>query len=152
MPLKTTILFKTGIQRKMMEENVSLMKPLVLAYIGDSVYSVYVKKRIIEEIPGNVFKLHLKTCEYVKAAAQAETVKYLWDDLSENEQNIVKRGRNAHSHTVPKNADVTDYRFATGFEALIGFLYLDGQNERLEEIMKKAYDHITDKEHEGENE
>ena len=126
-----------------MEKDPLLMKPLVLAYIGDSVYSLYIKRKLVESSEEGVFSLHKKTCEYVKAAAQAETVKALHDSLTETEQDIVRRGRNAHAHTVPKNADVTDYRYATGFEALLGYLYISEQEERLKEILEKSYEYMS---------
>ncbi|MCH5185964.1 MAG: ribonuclease III [Oscillospiraceae bacterium] len=114
---------------------------LSLAYIGDAVYEVYVRSRIMSEhadMPPA--KLHRLSTEFVKASAQAEAVKSLTDHLSEKELTVFKRGRNAKPHTSPKNADISDYRFATGFEALVGYLYLSKNFERTEEIMRRAYD------------
>lgn len=115
--------------------------PLVLAYIGDAVYEVYVRTRVIaehEDMPA--YKLHRCTIEYVKAHAQSNSMEALEQQLTEAELGIYKRGRNAKSATVPKNADITDYRRATGFEALVGYLYLNNEKERLEEIMEIAYE------------
>ena len=84
----------------------------------------------------SVHQLHLKSISYVNAGSQSDTLHEIENMLSEDELYIVRRGRNAKSGTVPKNADVTEYRQATGFECLLGYLYLTGQEERLFEIMK----------------
>lgn len=123
----------------------SQFSPLALAYIGDSVYEIFVRTRVIEEhenMPAN--KLHRQTVKYVKAHAQANSIDAIMPHMTENETAVYKRGRNAKSNTAPKNADMADYRKATGFEALIGFLYLSGENERLDELMKIAYDNALD--------
>lgn len=115
--------------------------PLALAYLGDSVYELYVRSRIMNEYPDMPpSKLHKISIKSVRASAQAEAAKNMLEKLSEKETAVFKRGRNAKSHTVPKNADVTDYRFATGFEALIGYLYLEKDFRRAEELMKYAYE------------
>ncbi len=115
--------------------------PLVLAYMGDCVYELYVRSRVIEEhstMPPN--KLHLQTVKYVKAQAQARSIHAMLELLTEEEMAVYKRGRNSKSHTSAKNASMTDYRHATGFEALIGYLYLSGETERVNELMKIAYE------------
>lgn len=113
----------------------------MLAYIGDSVYELYVRTRVIKEHPAMpVQKLHLHTVKYVKAQAQAKSIHSMLELLSEEETTIFKRGRNAKSYTSAKNASITDYRHATGFEALIGYLYITKKNERLEELMQFAFD------------
>jgi len=120
--------------------------PLSQAYIGDAVYEMYVRSRILaeyEDMPPS--KLHIISIGYVKAAAQADAVKYISERFNKKEEAVFKRGRNSKSHTVPKNADVTDYRYATGFEALIGYLYLSGEYERAEELMRISYDYLKDK-------
>lgn len=115
--------------------------PLALAYLGDSVYELYVRSRIMEEYPDMPpSKLHRISIRSVRASAQAQAARNMLGDLSEKETAVFRRGRNAKSHTVPKNADITDYRFATGFEALIGYLYLEKDFRRAEEIMKIAYE------------
>lgn len=119
----------------------TLYSPLVLAYIGDAVYEVYVRSRVIcehDDLPA--YKLHRCSIDYVKAHAQSNSMEILEPMLNEKELSIYKRGRNAKSATVPKNADLTDYRRATGFEALVGYLHLNGENERLEEIMRIAFE------------
>ncbi len=121
--------------------------PLTLAYIGDSVHTLFVRERVIGHTDRKVHDLHVLTSRYVKASAQAMAVHILLPELSEEEETIYKRGRNAKSATVPKNADVADYRAATGFEALIGALYLDGKKERLKKILERSME-ITDMEDE----
>ena len=121
--------------------------PLTLAYIGDSVHTLFVRERVIGHTDKKVHDLHVLTSRYVKASAQAKAGHILLPELSEEEEAIYKRGRNAKSATVPKNADVADYRAATGFEALIGALYLDGKKERLQKILERSME-ITDTEDE----
>lgn len=117
-----------------------LYAPLTLAIIGDSVYDLYVRTRLSEggSLPTNT--IHKTAISYVKAAAQAKSVHAILDSLAEDELAIFKRGRNAHSATVPKNASISDYRAATGFEALLGYLYLKNEPDRLSEILRMAFD------------
>lgn len=116
-----------------------LLNPLQLALIGDAVYEVFIRNYILIQNTGlSAHKIHVKAIEYVKAHAQSEIVNSLISVLTEDEQYIYKRGRNAKSGTVPKNADVVEYRAATGFEALVGYLYLTNQKERLNEVLMKA--------------
>lgn len=115
--------------------------PLVLAYIGDAIYEVYVRGRVLaehEDMPA--YKLHRMTTEYVRAHAQSRSMLAVEPLLNEREEAVYKRGRNAKSATVPKNADLTEYRRATGFEALVGWLHLGNEEERLEEIMRTAFE------------
>lgn len=124
----------------------SQYSPLVLAYIGDGVYELFVRTKIIKEhtdMP--TAKLHKLSITHVKAHAQSNSMLAVEPVLSEEELSVYKRGRNAKSATVPKNADVADYRRATGFEALIGYLYLKGDTQRLNEIMELAYANSVDK-------
>ena len=127
------------------KEKAGLYSPLVLAYIGDSVYEVFTRKKLLDEnsnLPAH--KLHKENIKYVKAKAQSDAMDIIEPLLSEQELAIYKRGRNAKSTTVPKNADLTDYRRATGFEALIGFLELSGKADRLYEIMEIAFQNKKD--------
>ena len=114
------------------------MKPLALAFVGDCVYELYRRNFLITEKYRDVNELHRKSVFYVKAKAQAYILHTLEEELTEDEQNFVRRGRNAHPHTVPKNANVIDYRYATAYEALIGYLYLSGNSERLRYILEKS--------------
>lgn len=127
----------------MTEKRPSDYSPLVLAYMGDSVYEQYVRSRIIAEhcdLPAH--KLHLAAIKYVSAEAQSRSIGEIEPMLTEEELGVYKRGRNAKSPTSAKNASIGEYRRATGFEALIGYLYLKKSNERLDEIMKTAFDYI----------
>lgn len=124
----------------------SQYSPLALAYIGDGVYELYVRSRVIQENPDMpAHKLHKESVKYVKAHAQSNSMRSIIDILSDEELAVFKRGRNAKSPTVPKNADMSEYRYATGFEALLGYTYLSGENDRLDELMKIAYENAPDK-------
>lgn len=105
--------------------------PLVLAYIGDAVYELLIRTKVVNHGSMQVSKMHKKSSSLVKAEAQADMIKLLYDELTAEEQAVYKRGRNAKSVTMAKHATMIDYRMATGFEALIGYLYLNGDQERL---------------------
>lgn len=126
-------------------EKPNLYPALVLAYIGDAVYEVYVRSRIICEhstLPPH--KLHTESIKHVKAHAQSNSMKVIEPILTEEELAVYKRGRNAKSATVPKNADVSDYRRSTGIEALFGYLHIKGETKRLTKLMKIAYENSND--------
>ena len=123
--------------------DVRTFSPLTLAYIGDAVYDLIVRSVVVERANASANKLHQKTTKYVKASAQAAMILALQGELSEEEEAVFKRGRNAKSYTVAKNASMTDYRNATGFEALVGYLYLTGQNARILELVKKGCESIN---------
>lgn len=119
--------------------------PLVLAYVGDSVYEIYVRTRLLSDNPDMpVHKLHKEAVKYVKAHAQCMSIHSIMDELSEKELSVFKRGRNAKSPTTPKNADLTEYRHATGFECLMGYLYLSKELERMEHLMSVSFVHALD--------
>ena len=119
-----------------MEQNkVEMMSPLTWAYVGDSVYELYIRKYLVETTNLKPHKLHIEAVKLVNAHAQAEILKKLTDRLTEKEQEIVRRTRNTQNHHVPKNADTTEYMYATAFEGLIGYLYLTNEQERLQEIL-----------------
>ena len=118
--------------------------PLVLAYIGDSLYDIYVRSRLVaenENMP--VHRLHVEAVKFVKAHGQSEAVGHIEEYLTDEEKAVYKRGRNTKSYTVPKNADVGDYRRATGFEALLGWLYIRKDETRLKELMKLSYESLA---------
>lgn len=122
----------------------NLYNPLVLAYIGDSLYDVYVRSRLIEKHQDmSAHKLHVEAIRFVKAHGQSLAMTVIEPQLNDDELSAYKRGRNTKSFTVPKNADVKEYRRATGFEALIGWLYVRGETERMTEIMDIAYEFIN---------
>lgn len=129
-----------------MMKNPSEYSPLVLAYIGDAVYEVYTRERILLKNPNMpAHKLHVENIKYVKAHAQSNSVSAIEPMLTEEEQAIFRRGRNAKSGTTPKNADVLEYHRATGLEALFGYLHLKGERERLNELMGIAFNNIDNK-------
>lgn len=119
-------------------DEVRLMQTAVLAFMGDAVFNLFIRERLILNRKGTSHQLHLYATDYVKAASQSKMSKVLLDSFTEDEAYIFRRGRNAKSTTVPKNADVQDYKYATAFEAVMGFLYLTGQQERLDSLMLKA--------------
>lgn len=127
-------------------ENVKSYSPLALAYIGDSVHTLYIRTRIMAAGDKKVNELHKICSRFVKAKAQSDAIHALLPILTEEEEAVYKRGRNAKSYTTAKNADVTTYRHATGFEALIGYLYLCKNNERLNFLLDRSYEIIKTEE------
>ena len=116
--------------------------PLVLAYIGDAVYELLIRTKVINHGSMQVNKMHKKSASLVKAETQANIIKAIQDDLTEEELAIYKRGRNAKSSTTAKHATMMDYRMATGFEALVGYLYLQAQHDRLLELIRDGLEKI----------
>lgn len=121
-------------------EDVRMLSPLVWAYVGDSVYELYIRTHLVNISNAKPHKLHVESIKYVKAEAQANILKKIYDNLSDEEKEIAKRGRNCENHHIPKNANVDEYSHSTGFEALIGFLYLTKQDDRLKEILSRCID------------
>ena len=115
---------------------VEAMSPLTWAYVGDSVYEAYIRTYLVETTNLKPHKLHIRAIKYVKAKAQAEILKKIYDNLTKKEQEIVRRARNTQNHHIAKNADPADYMYATAFEGLIGYLYLTKQEQRLNEILE----------------
>jgi ribonuclease-3 family protein len=111
--------------------------PLVLAYIGDAVFELLVRTNTISSGHCRMKQIHLETVQVVKAETQARVIRQIMDELSEEEQDIVRRGRNTHSNP-PKNADMQEYKMSTGFEALLGYLYLKGEEERVLYLVNRA--------------
>ena len=119
-------------------EKVNLISPLTWAYVGDSVFELYIRNYLVSTTNLKPHKLHIEAIKYVKAKAQREILDKILNDLTEEEKEIIRRTRNTQNHHLPKNADPEDYMYATAFEGLIGYLYLSKQNERLEELFKKC--------------
>jgi len=112
------------------------LSPLVLAYIGDAVYEIMVRTMVLSKGNMPVNKMHKASRELVKAKGQSDLYFRIEDMLTEEEKSVFRRGRNAKSHTMAKNAEMIDYKHATGFEALFGYLYLEGRTDRLYELFK----------------
>ena len=111
---------------------------LGLAYIGDAVYDIIIRTIIVDLGNKKVSKFHRMTSSIVKAESQAKLMKTIMEDLTEEEETIFRHGRNAKSPTSAKNASIVDYRVATGFEALVGYLYLQHKTERALELIEKG--------------
>ncbi len=127
---------------KLGEIDVRTYSPLVLAYIGDAVYEVVIRTKVINHGSMQVNKMHKKSSSLVKAETQASLIKALEEELTEEEKAAYKRGRNAKSVSTAKHATVIDYRMATGFEALIGYLYLTEQYERMITLISHGLEKI----------
>ncbi len=117
------------------KEDVDMLSPLTWAYIGDSVYELYIRTNLVNKTNLKPHKLHIESIKYVRAQAQAETLNRIYNNLTKEEQDIVRRARNTKNYHLPKNCNIKDYMYATAFEALIGYLYLTKQNERLKKIL-----------------
>ena len=120
------------------EEEVNQMPPLVWAYVGDCIFELYIRTKLVNETKLKPHELHIKAIKYVKANAQANMLHKLYDSLTAEEQDIVRRGRNAQNHHLPKNSNVQEYMYSTAFEALIGYLYLCKKENRLKEIIEMS--------------
>ena len=122
------------------KSDIGQMSPLVWAYMGDAVYEKFIREYVIRQGLCKNGLLHKKSIKYVSAKAQAKIIHKLEEDnfLTEEEKDIVRRGRNSNPHSTAKNADIIDYKYATGFEALIGWLYLEEKKDRLENLLNKC--------------
>lgn len=130
------ILDEAGVGRRDARE----YSPLVLAYLGDAIYELFVRTMVIAEENAPVYILHKHSTSFVKAKAQSRAIHEILEFLTQEEQEIVRRGRNAKPGTVPKNADIIEYKYATGLEALIGYLYLKQEYTRLMQVLKMCAD------------
>ena len=120
------------------ETDIRTYSPLTLAYIGDAVYDLVVRTIVVERGNKSANVLHKGTVKYVNARVQAKMIDALESELTEEEMAVYHRGRNAKSYTTAKNASIIEYRKATGLEALYGYLYLNGQQERLLYLIREA--------------
>lgn len=123
------------IKRDKSIEEVNMLSPLVWAYVGDAVYELFIRTNLVNNSNAKPHKLHIESIKFVKAKAQAETLDRIYDRLNSKEREIARRGRNTENHHVAKNANVADYSHSTAFEAVIGYLYLTHQDERLKEVL-----------------
>lgn len=121
----------------------SSYSPLALAYIGDGVYELFIRSYILNKGNAPVNKYHKTAKELVRASSQSKIYHLIEECLTDTERAVLRRGRNAKSISAPKNGDVTEYRHATGLEALIGFLYIDGQIDRIKELIDLGLNKLT---------
>lgn len=121
---------------QMKEVDPGTYSPLTLAYIGDSIYDLVIKSLVVNEGNKQVQKLHKQTSALVQASAQSKMMRVIQEHLTEEEHAIFKRGRNAKSVSPAKNQSITDYRRATGFEALMGYLYLKREWKRMLDLIR----------------
>ena len=138
--IKIPSLMKEALQLEPID--VCSYSPLALAYMGDAVYEVLIRTRVMNRGSMQVNKMHKKSASLVKAEAQARMIQALQEELTEEETAVYKRGRNAHSASSAKNASIRDYRMATGFEALVGYLYLTGHYDRLLKLLHVGLERI----------
>lgn len=129
---------------QMKEVDPGTYSPLTLAYIGDSIYDLVIKSLVVNEGNKQVQKLHKATSTLVQASAQSKMMRRMQEHLTEEEHAVFKRGRNAKSVSPAKNQSITDYRRATGFEALLGYLYLKKEWKRMLELVKIGLDSIKE--------
>lgn len=120
------------------QQDIRTYSPLTLAYIGDAVYDLIIRTVVVARANRPANELHRIAVKYVSASAQAEIVQALMDEFTEEEQSVYRRGRNSKPHTMAKNASAGDYLKATGFEAVLGYLYLTGRMDRVLELVKKG--------------
>lgn len=123
------------------EEEVRRLHPLKLAFIGDAVFECYIREYVLDQ-PLNMHELAIYASKFVRATAQSAVVRELKEELSETEWQMVLKGRNKNPKTVPKNAKVSEYRYATGFETMVGYLAMSGQRERLTELVGRSIEII----------
>ena len=131
---------------QMKEVDVHSYSPLTLAYIGDSIYDLIIKSLVINQGNRQVNKLHKETSMYVQASTQSLMMRAMQEELTEEEHAVYKRGRNAKSVSPANNQSITDYRRATGFEALLGYLYLKKEWKRMLDLVKIGLDSLKEKE------
>lgn len=145
--MEETIIMEEYInKREISQEELLRISPLTLAYLGDTVYESFIREYIIKKsIYTKINELHKSAIMYVSASAQSKAIKAIEHILTDEEMTIFKRGRNHKKNTGAKNASVIDYRHATGFESLIGYLYLKGDSKRLEYIVLKSIQSIEDR-------
>ncbi len=120
------------------EKEMRLQSPIALAYVGDTVFDLYLRSRLVAFTDMTPQRLHRTASRFANASAQAQIMYRIERSLTEEEHEIFRHGRNAKSHTIPKSATPYDYRMATAFECILGYLYLNGQDQRLQEILELA--------------
>lgn len=141
--LNTAIQDLLNITADTLEHKGKEYSPLALAYIGDGVYEIFIRTYVLNKGNRPVNKMHKASRELVRASAQAKLYYLIEDRLTEEEMMVLKRGRNTKSVSVPKNGNVTEYRHATGLEALIGYLYIEGKVARIKELIDAGLDQLS---------
>ena len=131
------------ISRNLEDKTINQMQPLVLAMIGDSVQTLFVRTEVALRYGVKVNKMNKLVSSVVQAGSQFKTFKKIEESLTEQEADIARRARNTHIHTKAKNFSYNEYIYATALEAVIGYLYLSGQEERLNEILEKSLEEIN---------
>ena len=131
--------------------DVNLINGIALAFEGDAVYSMYIRRHLIFQGLTKPNQLHREATKYVSAKAQANLISLMLEEgiLTEKEEDIYKRGRNANSHTKAKNADIVTYRMSTGFEAVMGYLHMTEEIDRLEELIDWCIKRVEEATHEN---
>ncbi len=132
---ETIDLLSSEVIKAVKESDIKMYNPTLLAYIGDAVYELFIRTTLISKGNSQTKILHKKAVLFVKAKSQASIIEKIYDDLTDEEKHIVRSGRNAKTTSMPKNAKIMEYKYATGFEALLGYLYLNNKIERLLEIL-----------------
>ncbi len=127
------------------------LNPQSLAFVGDAVFSLYIRQRIVLNGDLKANAEHMLSTKYVKAAGQSEIIRCIEGILTDDEMRIYKRARNYKTNNIAKNAKVADYKRATGLEALLGYLYLSGSLDRLTQLMQIGYNAITERLNEEKN-
>lgn len=122
------------------ENEINMMSPLTWAYVGDSVYELYIRTYLSNTTNFNPHKMHINSIKYVSAEAQANILRSL--DLTDEEKEIVKRGRNVQNHHLPKHATAEQYMYSTAFESLIGYLFLNNKTDRLKKILQESIERV----------
>ena len=131
------------------EINADMLSPLTLAFTGDAVFSLFIREMLVCDANRPVGQLHKLSVQWVKASAQAKGMKAVLPMLTDTELSVFKRGRNAHTSHTPKNQSGCDYHYATGFEALVGYLYLKNEEERLNRLLSEVIKIFKDDESEN---
>lgn len=135
---KTVENLSNMIKNNIKDIEIKMFNPPLLAYIGDAVFELFIRTLVVAEGSSQAGEAHKKAVSFVKAKSQAKIIEGIHDYLTEEEKRIVKRGRNAKTGSMPRHAEVMEYKYATGFECLLGYLYLNGQIIRLFEILSYA--------------
>ena len=117
------------------DEEINLLSPLTWAYVGDCVYELYIRTKLVNKTKMKPHQLHIEAIKHVKAKSQAELLQKIEDELTDEEKDIVRRTRNTQNHHLPKNSNIQEYMYATAFEGLIGYLYLTKQNQRIKYLL-----------------